>query len=66
MNRSNSEKNEAMKAEIEKARVDFNKRMEGLAKKVETRVMKSITKEVDSKLKHMRTDIDKEISSKDM
>lgn len=62
MNRSNSEKFEAMKTEIEKARMDFNNRMEGLAKKVETRVMKSMAKEMDSKLKHMRTGIDKEIN----
>ena len=61
INRSNSEKFEAMTAEIEKTRMDFNKRIEGLAKKVETQVMKSITKTVETKINSLKTGTEKKI-----
>ena len=61
MNKSNSEKFEAMTAEIEKTRMDFNKRIEGLAKKVETQVMKSITKTVETKINSLKTGTEKKV-----
>ena len=62
LNKSNSEKIDAMTAEIEKTRLDFNNRMEGLAKKVEKQVMKSISKTVDSKMKALKSGTDKQMN----
>ena len=64
LNKYNAEKCEAMKSEIEKSRADFNNRMEALAKTVEKQVMKSMTKEIDTKIKQMRTSINKGVNKK--
>ena len=61
MNRSSNEKFESMRNEIEKIRNDFNGRMEGLAKKVESKVTKSLDKELDSKVKTIKSGFDKEL-----
>ena len=62
MNRLSNEKFDTMKNEIQKIRNDFNNRIEGLAKKVETKVTKTIDKELDTKVKSMRSGFDKEIN----
>ena len=56
-NKNNNEKFEIMKSEMEKIRQNFNDRIEGLAKKVETRITKTVTKEFDSKLESMRKEM---------
>ena len=65
MSKNNDEKFEVMKNEmkneIEKIRSDFNNRMEGLAKKVETKVSKALDKKIDDKVKVIKSNIDKEI-----
>ena len=43
-----------MKNEKEKIRNDFNKRIEGLAKKVETEVSKTLDKNIDDKVKVLK------------
>ena len=48
MNRNSNEKFDAMNNEIERIRNDFNNRMEGPAKKVETKVSKAIDIEIDT------------------
>ena len=65
MSSNNNEKFEAMKNEmkneIDKIRNDFNNRMEGLAKKVETKVSKALDKKIDDKVKVNKNNIDKEM-----
>ena len=65
MSSNNNEKFEAMKTEmkneIDKIRSDFNNRMEGLAKKVETKVSKALDKKIDDKVKVNKNNIDKEM-----
>ena len=48
-----------MKNEIEKIRNDFNKRIEGLAKKIETKVSKTLEKNIDDKEKVLKTTLTK-------
>ena len=48
-----------MKNEIEKIRNDFNKRIEGLAKKIETKVSKTLEKNIDDKVKVLKTTLTK-------
>ena len=65
ISKNNNEKIEVMKnemkTEIEKIRTDFNNRIEGLAKKVETKVSKALDKKLDDKTKVIKNNIDKEI-----
>ena len=60
MNRLRNEKFDTLKNEIQKIQNDFNNRIEGLAKKVETKVTKAIDKELDNKVKSMRSGFDKD------
>ena len=63
INRKNNEKFEPMKNEmeneIERIRNDFNSRMEGSAKKVDTKVSKTIEKELEVKDKVLKTALTK-------
>ena len=65
ISKTNNEKFEVMKNEmkneIEKIRNDFNKRIEGLEKKVETKVSKTLDKNIDDKVKVLKNNIDKEM-----
>ena len=61
MNKRNKENFEFMKSEIENIRHDFNKRMEGLAKKVEKKVTQTMEKEIDSKVRGIKAGFDNEL-----
>ena len=60
MNRLRNEKFDTLKNEIQKIQNDFNNRIEGLVKKVETKVTKAFDKELDNKVKSMRSGFDKD------
>lgn len=57
INKKNNEKLEKLQSEMNSIRTDFNHRLEGLAKKVELRVIKAVENDTKEKLKKLEKDI---------
>lgn len=51
-----------IKGEIDSVRLEFNNRMEGLSKKVETKVTDSVQKKINEKLKGAQADLKKSVT----
>lgn len=61
IDKKNNDKLEKLQYELNSIRADFNQRMEGLAKKVESRVIKVVENDTKDKLKAFEKEIKKDI-----
>ena len=61
IDKKNNEKLEKLQSEMNNIRTDFNQRLEGLAKKVELRVLKAVENDTKEKLKKLEKDMRKDI-----
>ena len=61
IDKKNNEKLEKLQSEMNNIRTDFNQRLEGLAKKVELRVLKAVENDTKEKLKKLEKDMRKDM-----
>ena len=61
IDKKNNEKLEKLQNEMNNIRTDFNQRLEGLAKKVELRVLKTVENDTKEKLKKLEKDMRKDM-----